>query len=86
MQEVIDALSLEVSPGQLAGQVEASVVPDTIIIRLTVTDDDPAQAQKIAQAAAEELSTYVEALETPRGTKKTSIKASIIDMASCSFS
>jgi receptor protein-tyrosine kinase len=81
MQQVIDSLSLDASPGQLAEQVEASVVQDTIIIRLTVTDDDPAQAQKIAQAAAEELSTYVEALETPRGTKKTSIKASIIDPA-----
>jgi len=86
MQKVVTALSLDVSPAQLAGQVEASVVQDTVIIRITVTDDDPAQAQKIAQTAAEELSTYVEALETPRGTRKTSIKASIIDPAELSAS
>lgn len=81
MQKVIADLSLHVTPDQLASQVDASVVQDTIIILLTVTDDDPGQAQKIAQSAAQELTKYVEALETPRGTRNTPIKASIIDPA-----
>ncbi len=51
------------------------------IIVLTVTDDDPAQAQKTAQATVEALSSYVEELETPRGSSRTTIKASIIDPA-----
>ena len=81
MRQVVDDRSLNVTPGELAKQVDASVAQDTSIIVLTVTDDDPAQAQKTAQATVEALATYVEELETPRGTGRTTIKASIIDPA-----
>ena len=59
---------------------------DTVIIVLTVTDDDAAQAQEIAQSTVEALSTFVEELETPRGTSRPTIKASIIDPASLNTS
>ena len=81
MRQVIADRSLEVSASKLAKQVDASVAQDTVIITLTVTDDDPAQAQKIAQSTVESLSTVIEQLETPRGTRRTTIKASIIDPA-----
>lgn len=82
LRKVITDLSLHITPSQLATQVDSTVIQDTIIIKLTVTDTDAHRAQRIAQATARALASYVEALETPRGAQVAPIKASVIDPAS----
>lgn len=78
---VSDALGADYDSEELAGKVTATVVPETVILELTATDTDPETARDIAQAYAEGLSEMVTELETPEGTDKTLIKASIVDDA-----
>jgi len=83
-QDVIDDLDLKVSPADLAQQVSAAVVPETVNLELTVTDASARQAQRIAQSYAEHLAEMVRELETPSGNETAPIKATIIDAASFS--
>ncbi|MCD4526929.1 polysaccharide biosynthesis tyrosine autokinase [Nocardioides sp. cx-173] len=81
--QVVNELDLEVTPGELIGKVSAVVVPDTVVLELTVTDPDPAQARALAQAYAEGLSDMVREFETPPGKEVAPpIKMSIVDAAS----
>ena len=45
--------------------ITAQVVPDTVLVRATVTDGDRARALRLAQAVATEFPTLVKILETP---------------------
>ena len=78
---VIESLGLEMEPQELADKVTATVVPETVILELTVTDPSPAQAQRLAQSVAQELTGFVDELETPRGRNSAPIKATIVDAA-----
>src|SRR5581483_8254795 len=55
LQATIDALNLQMSPEQLIGMVNASIIQGTQIIELRVIDTDPARAQAIANEVAYEL-------------------------------
>lgn len=81
-ERVADRLDLDVAPQELADQVSARVVPETVILQLTATDPNPAQAQRLADAYAETLTRAVEELETPPGGGRAPIKASVVDAAS----
>jgi capsular exopolysaccharide synthesis family protein len=78
---VVDRLGLDMSPGELAGKVSASVVPETVIIKITATDPDPRTAQRLAQGVAEGLTKFVAELETPPGKAHAPVKATIFDAA-----
>lgn len=64
-RDVIDRLDLKTSPGSLAGRIDASAEPDTVLLTARVTDRDPAQAQRIANAVAESFIDLVAELERP---------------------
>lgn len=64
---VIDDLDLNLSPGELTDKVTSHVVPETVILELTVQDPDPARAQALTQSYAEQLRRLIRALETPQG-------------------
>lgn len=81
-RRVIDETGLAMEPTELAGKISASVVPETVILQITVEDDDPQQAQQLTQAVAVELTEFVDELETPPGRSRAPIKASIVDSAS----
>jgi len=83
-EKVIGRLDLAQTPTELAGEVSAKVVEDTVNLTITATDPDAHQAQSIAQAYADELSDMVRELETPPGKKNAPIKATIVDSASYS--
>jgi receptor protein-tyrosine kinase len=83
-QTVIQKLDLDMKPAELADEVKASVAVNTVNLTLTVTNPDPHQAQKIAQAYAESLTDLVRQLETPPGQTEAPIKATIVDNASYS--
>ena len=78
---VIERLGLETEPQKLADNITATVVPETVILELTVVDPSRVQAQRLAQAVAEELTAFVDELETPPGRNSAPIKASIVDAA-----
>ncbi len=80
-RRVIERLDLDLEPAELAEKIDATVVPETVNLDLTVTDADPALAQQLAQTTAEELTLFVEELETPPGRANATIKLSIIDNA-----
>lgn len=62
---VIERLGLQTTPRDLAAKITARVVPDTVMLEITAQSGDPQESARIADAAAEELSTVVEELERP---------------------
>jgi len=81
-QRVVDKLGLDESAASLASQVSASVVPDTVIITMSVTDPSPGRAQRVARAVADEFTNLVQELEKPEGKKRAPISATVVDPAS----
>ena len=77
-KRVVRTLGLEMTPEELATHVTATVVPDTVLLSISVTDPDPVQAQQINEAMVAELSNFVKELETPPGSSKALIKATLI--------
>jgi capsular exopolysaccharide synthesis family protein len=80
-ERVSAALTESTDPDELREQVEAMVVPETVILEIAATDPDPVMARDIAQAYAEELTRLVEDLETRKGSDNALIKATIVDDA-----
>lgn len=76
---VIDRLDLDLSPTELSAKIDASVVPDTVLLQTTVTDASPAQAQRINKAVVQELQDFVAELETPPGKTTPLLKATVVD-------
>jgi capsular exopolysaccharide synthesis family protein len=78
---VIKRLGLPTTPAALSGQITATVVPDTVILEISVTDPSPEQAQLIDRSVARELSSFINELETPPGKSNAPIKATVVDPA-----
>ena len=66
LDPVIDGLQLDSTAAGLARRVGAVVQPNTVLMDLTVTDEDPATAANVANAISRELSRVVADL-SPRG-------------------
>ncbi len=81
-RRVIENLGIDMEPDELAEKIDATVVPETVIMEISVTDSSPKTAQQLTQAVATELAEYVDELETPPGKTNAPIKASIVDPAS----
>jgi len=81
-RRVIDRLDLETTTFELIERIDATVVPETVLLEITVTDPDPRQAQRLTQAVAGELTELVSELETARGESFAPIEATIVDPAS----
>lgn len=64
LDPVIEKLGLETTPQGLASRISTTVPPETLILEITATDENPAQAAAIANATSESLRTQVAALET----------------------
>lgn len=63
-ERVVDGLSLDMTPRELAEKVEATPVADTVLIDVTVTDPDPETAQLIATTVGAEFRTLVREFES----------------------
>lgn len=61
-----EALEVAADGRSLAGQVSASVVPETVVVRIAATDPSPARAAAVANAVAAQLERAVEDL-SPAG-------------------
>lgn len=64
---VVDSLGLEMTPTELLDSTTATIIPRTVLFDLAVTNSDPAEAARIANATATEFIAYVRQLETPVG-------------------
>jgi len=59
LQPVIDDLGLDLEPAQLAGRVQATAELNSLAITVTVTDANPSQAARLANAIGESFSNVV---------------------------
>jgi capsular exopolysaccharide synthesis family protein len=80
-QRVVDRLGYQRSAGTLASQVSATVVPKTVILRVTVTDPDPYTARRLATAVGQEFTRFVDELESGPASAGPPIKASLLGPA-----
>ncbi len=67
---VISELGLKDTPRELRDRISASTPPDTVLIDLTVSDSDPARAQRTGQAVARQLIELVTQLEKPNSASR----------------
>jgi succinoglycan biosynthesis transport protein ExoP len=81
LEPVVRQLDLEESPSQLAEAIEASAPLDTVLINIDVTNEDPRQAQLIANAVASRFTDVASELETPEGGQASLVKVSVVRTA-----
>lgn len=82
LKPVIDDLGLKVSPKQLAGSIDATATPDTVIVEVTASDPSAERAADVANAVAKELGVAVRKL-SPKDTKgRSTVDVSTIGAAS----
>ncbi|MDO5498151.1 MAG: polysaccharide biosynthesis tyrosine autokinase, partial [Propionibacteriaceae bacterium] len=78
LQPVIDELNLDMTSADLAGRVTATVPQKTVIVRITVTDPDPAQSAAIANAVGHELTQASQNLTPQTPTGQSAVQATVI--------
>jgi len=76
---VVKDLGLDTSPAALAGQIETSIVPNTVLLKASVKDPSPRRAQQIASSLGVQFSALVKRLETPAGEKTPSLRADVVE-------
>ncbi|GAA3607379.1 tyrosine-protein kinase domain-containing protein [Microlunatus ginsengisoli] len=81
LDPVIDGLHLDLSPADLAKSVSAVVPTDTVILEVSVVDEDPAQATAIANAIGTELARVVSQLSPEQQGGGQAVKATILQPA-----
>lgn len=64
LDPVIEELSLDITALHLADDISTAVPPDTLILEITASSDDPAESAAIANATAASLQNAVSELET----------------------
>jgi polysaccharide biosynthesis transport protein len=75
---VIEQLALEENLGELAQQVSARVVPDSVLVEISVVDRDPARARDIADAVGLHLTEAVQDLERVDTGSESPVKATVV--------
>lgn len=81
LQPVIDALGLSATAEALADRVAATTDLNTVLIKITATDQSPVQAAAIAQAVGDSLIKTVDSLEKPKTGGTSPVSLSIIKPA-----
>lgn len=69
------------SVDDVQSSISASVVPDTVLLDLAVTDPDPEQAQRLANEVSVQFAALVADLETPPGSNEATVKVTVVDAA-----
>lgn len=84
LQRVIKDQGLNLTPGELAPKITATVPTNTVLIDITAQDPDPRAAESIAHGEATALASYLAEVETPagKGSNTTPVHATVTDDAS----
>lgn len=77
---VIESLSLDESYTELDDRVSATTVPETAIIQITATSDEPAEAAALADATAASLAATVDTIEA-RPESASPVQLSVVEQA-----
>lgn len=85
-RRVIDRLNLELTPAELAQQISATAVIDTVLIDVTVTDSRPDRAQQIADSLGIEFTNFVAELESSAADGPSPVKVTVTDSPEISSS
>jgi tyrosine-protein kinase len=78
-----DQLAQQVSgrtSAELHDRISAEVVPDTVLLRATVTDSSPARAKEIANALGTQFVRFVDELERPAA-RPARVRVTVVDGA-----
>jgi capsular exopolysaccharide synthesis family protein len=75
---VIDADGLDVSPQQLVSRISATVIPDTTVIDVSVTDKSPQRALELARSLNDEFRAMIRRLETPPGATTSPVQVNVV--------
>jgi len=67
-----------VSADRIRRQISAQAVPDTVLLRVTVTDSSPALSRQIGWSLSRQFKRLVETLETPPGADDPAVKVEVI--------
>jgi succinoglycan biosynthesis transport protein ExoP len=81
LEPVIARLHLHTTAAGLAGRVTVESPLDTVLLNLSVTDSDPAQAAQIANAVARQFPDFIAEIETPAGQVKSPVRLSVTKLA-----
>ncbi|MGY1774401.1 polysaccharide biosynthesis tyrosine autokinase [Geodermatophilus sp. SYSU D00804] len=76
---VVDQLQLDLSPTDVAREITASPVPETVLLDVTVTDPSPTRARDIAAAIGTQFGQLVSRLETPAGASTSPVRVTVVD-------
>ncbi|MDX6276868.1 MAG: tyrosine-protein kinase [Nocardioidaceae bacterium] len=68
LAQVIRQTGVRMTTDELAGHITTTPVPNTVILKIDVTDADPKVAQRLADAEADQIVALVSTLETPKET------------------
>jgi succinoglycan biosynthesis transport protein ExoP len=79
LEPVIRDLKLETSPSSLAGRIAATVPADTVLIDVSVMDNDPELAATLANAVGIQFTRTIEDLESVGGVSP--VKATLVQPA-----
>jgi capsular exopolysaccharide synthesis family protein len=77
-QAVVASGPADITAEQVQSEITAQVVPDTVLVQATVTDGNRARALQLTQTLATEFPTLIEKLETPPGSKVSTVGVEII--------
>lgn len=81
-RHVVRALRLDMTPTQLSHRISATTQPDTVLIRLTVTDTRPKRAARISNAVADRFAEVVRGLESPDEAETSPVRLTVTQPAS----
>ncbi|MGO2748737.1 MAG: polysaccharide biosynthesis tyrosine autokinase [Pseudoclavibacter sp.] len=80
---VIDEMGLDLSPAELAAKIKASNQVNTVVIEVTVVDEDPQMAANLANSVSSNfISVIVDELEKPEGSAPSLVKIEPVQSAS----
>lgn len=71
---VIQTLNLGIPPDQLASRMTVSYLPDTVVLSVAVSDEQPERAAQIADAVAKEFRSLVQELEAKSGSNQIDVQ------------
>ncbi|GHH64240.1 chromosome partitioning protein [Streptosporangium violaceochromogenes] len=66
---------------RLQGDITAEAVPDTVLLRATVADPDPARAARLANALGDAFIRLIDQIERPTPESRPSVKVTMVDRA-----
>jgi capsular exopolysaccharide synthesis family protein len=75
---VVSDLGLPMTPPQLAAEISARPIPQTVLLTATVTDTSPGRAHLIAAAVGSQFVKLVSVLERPPGQRHSTVRVTVV--------